>query len=293
MKAFILLCISFLLGCRPDAETPTNPEEFLSDLIPKNQLAHGGVLSPNGKQFYITLSDTLFQNFEVMVSQKRNNQWQSPEPAFFNSLFDEHGVAFAPFGNQLYFSSTRPTGIDSLPRTWHIWRCTKTKDGWSDAEYVAIPTMSQKLVSHPSLTQNGRMYFHSGGVDYSELALFYSDQIDGQFSIPHKVELSANHVGLSITPFIAYDESYLLFGQIRDGQEALYYSQNTNGNWQQPLRLPDAVNTDNKANPFIDASGQYLYYASGSYNEQGVAKNWIIKRAQWKDVSDSLRFNKN
>lgn len=293
MKAFLLLSTFLIIGCRPDAKTQIEPEGFLAELIPKNQLAHGGVLSPNGRQFYITLSDTLFQNFEVMVSQKKNDQWQPPESAFFNSEFDEHGVSFSPNENQLYFSSTRPTGIDSIPQTWHIWRCTKTSGIWSEPEFIHIPTMSNQLASHPSLTQNGRMYFHSGGVDYSNLSLFYSDQVDGQFSIPQKVMFEGIDFEYSITPYVAFDESYLLFGLIQNNEEALYYSKNVEGSWQTPIRLPEVINSNNKANPFIDTDGQYLYYASGEYNERNVAANWTIKRVGWKASSDSLKFIQN
>ncbi|MDW3208414.1 MAG: hypothetical protein R8N23_01005 [Reichenbachiella sp.] len=293
MKAFLLLSTFLIIGCRPDAKTQIEPEGFLAEHIPKNQLAHGGVLSPNGKQFYVTLSDTLFQNFEVMVSQKKNDQWQPLEPAFFNSEFDEHGVSFSPNENQLYFSSTRPTGIDSIPQTWHIWRSTKSTDGWGKPEFINIPSMSQNLVSHPSLTQSGRMYFHAGEVDYSNLTIYYSDQVDGQFSIPKQVSFEGGLNGPTITPYVGATESYLLFGHVQDGQEAMYYSQNRNGNWQKPIRLPDVVNTNNKANPHVSADSDHLYYASGEFTETGVPRRWIIKRIKWKGLSDCLRLNKN
>lgn len=291
----ILFYISFclLLGCGAKKETTPMPEDFLSVLIPQGKLAHGGVLSPEADQFYITLSDSAFEQFDVMVSNRTDDQWGSFAPAFFNSDYNEHGIAFSPDNEHLYFSSTRPTGIDSMPETWHIWRCSRVSDQWSDPEFVNIPSMSQKLVSHPSLTENGRMYFHAGEVDYSNLTIYYSDQVDGQFSIPRQVSFEGGINGPTITPYVDPKESYLLFGYVQDGQEAMYYSQNENGHWQKPIRLPDVVNTNNKANPNISADSQHLYYASGEFTETGVPRNWIIKRIRWKGLSDCLRLNKN
>ena len=46
--------------------------------------------------------------------KKVDGIWSSPKEAFFNSDYSEHGMSFSPDGNTMYFSSTRPTNIDSV-----------------------------------------------------------------------------------------------------------------------------------------------------------------------------------
>ncbi|WP_422361010.1 hypothetical protein [Reichenbachiella sp.] len=294
MKQYVYLTILFLSCCtEPKREVPFEPEAFLSEFVPAGQLAHGGVLSPDGLQYFLTLSDSNFQYFNVVMSENKNGKWSETEPAFFNSSYDEHGVSFTANQQYIYFSSTRPIHKDSLPNSWQIWRCRKISKGWSEPEWVELPSMSGQLVSHPSFTRSDRMYFHAGKTDYSQLSIYYADQNDGNFSAPRMVDFTINLEGLQITPYIAADESFLIFGHVADGTERLYLSKNIKGEWQSPLALSDKINHNCKANPFVATDTKFLYYASGEFNDNGIPKNWIIKRVPWKGIPDSIRFSKN
>ncbi|WP_420580410.1 TolB family protein [Reichenbachiella sp.] len=294
MKPYFYLTILLLsCGTEPKQQASFEPEAFLSEFVSAGQLAHGGILSPDGLQYYVTLSDSNFQHFNVVMSENKNGKWGVPKPVSFNSSHDEHGVNFSPDQQYIYFSSTRPVPKDSLSNSWQIWRCQKTPDGWGEPEWVILPSMSGQLVSHPSLTETGRIYFHAGKKDYSQLSIYYANQHNGKFSAPKKVTFNTILEGLQITPYVAADESFLIFGQLANGKEELYVSKNINGEWQTPIRLNDKINHDCKANPFISTDAKFLYYASGKFDDHGIPKNWIIKRVLWKGMPDSIRFSKN
>lgn len=284
MKIFYFSILALLTACCTSSN-PTDlntPEAFLYEQIPNDQLAHGGAFSPDGQQFYLTLSDKSFQNFDVVVFNQNEGKWEDPQPAFFNTSYEEHGVCFSTDGKTLYFSSTRPTGIEGISETWHIWCAKKIDNQWTEPEFVNLPAMENKLVSHPSLTQSNRMYFHAGELDYSDLTLYYADKKNGQWLTPKPIEIESDSAALFITPFIAPDESYLVFGKVDKNKEYLVISYNSNNQWQTPKTLNDSIQMNNRSNPFVNLTDNNLYYAVGAFTPEGVPNNWHIKRMSFK-----------
>jgi len=305
MKAiaqFISLAILMsIIGCNTTMKVNTEQEKYLGEsppidmpelfkpeLIPDKQLAHAGVFTPDMNEYYYTLSDVSFSQFTVMYIRRGDDQWTSPKEAFFNSSYLEHGVHFTEDGQWVYFSSTRPIGKDINSSTWNIWRSKRLKNGWSEAKLVNIPGMEGKSNSHPSLTRSGRMYFHSYNSDYSDMALFVADPVEGEFQKPKKVNFTAGENHNMLTPFVAPDESYLLFEKKFDGFFEIYISYRSNEGWLLPQRLSDNINTKNLGNPYITPDGQYLFYASGNWKSSTQENDWVIKWVSTKDVFTRL-----
>jgi len=269
------------LGESPPIDAPVL---FKPELIPEKQLAHAGVFTPDMTEYYYTLSNANFSQFTVMYVRKSAGQWSAPKEAFFNSAYLEHGVHFTADGQWLYFSSTRPITQEGTSSNWHIWRSKKVQGGWSEAEWVNIPGMLGKSSSHPSLTRTGSMYFHSYNPDFSDMALFVTEPLEGVFQKAKKVALPAGENHNTLTPFIAPDESYLLFEKKFDNYLEIYISYRDNGNWQRSKRLPDNINTKNLGNPFITPNGEYLFYASGQWLSNKSPREWLIKWVNTKTV---------
>lgn len=259
---------------------PTDwPISFLADLIPADQIAHAGVFTPDLLGFYFTLSNKQFSQFDVMFITFENGCWTTPRPAFFNSVYLEHGVHFSVDNQWAYFSSTRPRGTGAVSDDWGIWRSRRTGHGWSAPEFVAIPGMEGRVFSHPSITTGGRLYFHSYNQDFSDMSLFSASPIGERFSTAEKIELPDWKDESVLTAFIAPDESYLLFTKKwRDMlTHEIYISRRAAGEWQLPIKLSDAINTNNLGNPFVTSDGQYLFYAAGFWPTDAPAHDWLIK----------------
>lgn len=263
---------------------PTDvPIPFKLDLVPVGMLIHSGIFSPNLEQYYYTLSDQNFFQFTVKMIYKKGNEWSKPVNAFFNSEYNEHGMNFSPDGQYLYFSSTRPTGIDGIPETWHIWRSHKINGEWSEAEFIDIPNLRQRLVSHPTISNDGSIYFHSGTTNYADLELFYAQQVDGKFQEAIKLPPEVNIKPSLCTPYIAPDESYIIF----EGTTVLYISfKDENGKWKEAKALDDAINKNGRGNPYITPDEKYLFFAAGV--EPNPNEKWAV---YW--VSTESVFNRN
>ncbi len=291
LKIVFLLALSFL-NCENGSENikmqyltediPGNsPIEFRGASIPEDKLIHKGMFSPDLNEYYYTISNKNFEHFDVQVIRKEAGQWSKPQKAFFNSEYDEHGMSFSPSGNTLYFSSTRPVRKEGTLSTWHIWKSEKIDGQWQEPNYVDIPNLRSQLLSHPTITNSGTLYFHSSNPDYSEMEIYRSEQVNGQFQNAEKVKIPISHNVGKCTPFASPDEKYLVYATIGKELELMVSFNDGKGNWTESVRLNDEINHAGQGNPFITPDGKFLFYTTGGIEE----KKWTVK---WVNIESEL-----
>lgn len=256
---------------------PTNiPILFKPELIPKNQLIHRGVFSNDLNAYYFTISDTNFARFDIKVSVKQNGEWSQPNDAFFNSQYSEHGISFSPDGNKLLFSSTRPVGDTTIAETWHLWESTKRDDKWSDPEFIKLSGFDNKLTSHPAISNDGTLYFHSSEPDYSNMWVYQSRLIDGEYQVPQKLTFNGLSSIGACTPYISSDGKILIFASInKDGSLPMYFCRKlATDEWSKPELLSKEINQNSQGNPYLTPDNQFLFYAK-EINKNKWSINWV------------------
>jgi len=269
MKNIFLLLTLVIISCNKEkavnkylTESIPNdtPLPYNIELIPEGKLIHSGIFSPDLSEYFFTISDKNFQQFDVLISRKQKGKWSIPTEVFFNTKNNEHGTSFSPDGKYIYFSSTRPVNIDGVSTTWHIWRSKRNGDHWTDPEFVDIPNLHDKLVSHPSITTDGTLYFHAGNTDYSDLFIYCSKMKNEKYSEAIKLPGEINFDTKQNTPYISPDGSYLLF----ESSPNLYISYSDKmGNWSAAKPLNEKINRHGKGNPFITPDQKYLFFVAG------------------------------
>jgi hypothetical protein len=276
---YIVLLVLGLWSCHdmrntPFSEPPSkSPIPFMPEIIPEGALVHRGIFSPALNEYYFTVSDQKFEKFDVYVMRWEGTNWSAAEVAPFNSEYNDHGTSFSPDGDVVYFSSTRPAPSAGVVGTWHIWRSVYVYDEWAEPEFVDIPNMRDRLVSHPSLSRDGVMYFHAGNPDYSDLDIYSSQLINGAFQDAVRLSSSINSGDSEVTPFVSPDGTYLLFERAPD----LYISQKDGrGQWTPARRLPEKINIRGKGNPFVTSDGKYLFYVAGNKVRPGEHQTWHV-----------------
>ncbi len=272
----------FLVDQIPD----TIPITFKQDLIPKDKIIHRGVFSPNFEEYYYTISNKNFEQFTIYSIQKINGKWSTPKKAFFNSDYNDHGMSFSSDGKSLYFSSTRPVNIEGVASTWHIWKSEKKDNVWSTPEYVDIPNLRDKLVSHPSVTNSGTLYFHVSNTDYSEMDIYSSKLVNGKFQNAQKLIVPQYAKVGKCTPYIAPKEDYIIFATIGNQLDLIISFMDKNGKWTHTKKLPEKVNTLGQGNPCITPDHKFLFFATGDH----IDKNWSVK---WVNIESELKKNQN
>ncbi|WP_235297108.1 TolB family protein [Portibacter marinus] len=250
------------------------PIPFKSELVPKGKLIHRGIVTPELDAYYFTLSSRDFSHFDIYFIERVESKWSEPQKASFNSDYNDHGMSFSPDGNTIYFSSTRPVENTNVEQTWHLWKTEKQNGTWIKPSYVDIPNLRQKLTSHPSITKDGTLYYHSSNLDYSEMDIYYSKQVDGKFQPAQKVALldSAN-LGRT-TPYVSADGSFLIYASVNKSLNLMISYKDNNDKWTQAEALNKKINTNGQGNPYVTPNNKYLFFATEKDN------NWVVKWAR-------------
>ncbi len=258
----------------------TRPVVFKKDLVPSDKLIHRGIFNPDLNEYYFTLSDSNFRNFDIFFISELDGDWSKPEKAFFNSKYDDHGMSFSPNGEEIYFSSTRPVNQSDIADTWHIWRCKNINGKWTSPSYVDIPNLRHKLVSHPSITKSGTLYFHSSNLDYSGMDIYYSHQTGNKFSPAGKLQLPMDSSVLRCTPFVSDSGDYLVYAIISTHLDFMITYKNQDGIWQQGVPFSDKINANGQGNPYITPDNRFLFFTAGEIGEE-----WFVK---WVNIESTL-----
>ncbi len=295
IKILISFSILIFLSCKNETKYSTEafltekipvdmPIEFKKNLTPQNKLIHKGMFAPNLKDYYYTISDKNFERFDVYVITKNNGIWSKPKKAFFNSRYSDHGMSFSPDGNTLYFSSTRPVDIDGVASTWHIWKSDKVDEKWNVPIFVDVPNLRNKLVSHPTITNSGTLYFHVSNLDYSEMDIYYSKQVNGTFENAKKAIISMDSSTQKCTPYVSPKGDYLIFASINNTLDLMITFDSGNGSWINTKKLNEKINNNGQGNPYVTPDNKFLFFTTGKHSEE----NWSVK---WVDIASELPNN--
>lgn len=291
-----LIFLSFLFwACQGDGESLSHTNPYLAselptyeplDLgliqIPEDMLVHRGVFSPDLNHFYYTLSPRDFSQFDMYVIDKKGSRWSKGRKASFNSGYSDHGMSFSADGNSLFFSSTRPVNEEEIPNTWHIWKSERMGESWGEAQYIDIPNLRDKLLSHPSIGNSGRLYFHASNLDYSDMNLYYADILDGKYQAAVKLDIPGLGDLQSCTPYISPREDLLIFAAISNQLDLMITHKTADGSWTKARKFNTKINTKGQGNPYLSPDQKYLFYAA----EEDSSSNWSIK---WVHIESELK----
>ncbi len=281
--------------CSSDRDTSINylgqdppglsAELFAPGLISTDSMEHSAPsFSPDGKIVLWTVLDRTY-HASMMEMTFENGKWSSPHRASFaDSTADDYYPSFSPDGKKLYFSSRRkvPAGYEEN-RSIRIWEVERTEHGWG------IPVPFDSLVSDGeeyahSITSEGTLYFSSSQGGSTNWNLLRSKKVNGAYTRPELLPYSINSVGYEDGPYVAPDESFLIFDSQRPdglgGGIDLYISFKKEGEgWMIPVNMGPKINS-HAAERFarLSPDGKYFFFGStrnASATKSGFDIFWI------------------
>lgn len=240
------------------------PEVFAPDFISgKGRMHCLPTISPDHTEIYWQILPP-----QIMVMKQINGNWTKPEPAGFSNTRNNQ-APFVSNDNTIYFSSSREKGQGSLD----IWYITKENGEYGEPINIGLKINTDKSESQPTVSENRTIYY-SGNVQgklYNR-GIYYSKFINGEYSapvlLPEPINIMDTNV-LDYTPFIAKDESYLLFCSNRQNPEKelchIYISfKKNNGEWSEPVDLSLKMNFNSSSKfPYVSPDGKFLFFSSG------------------------------
>jgi ankyrin repeat protein len=196
------------LGQKPPGDTP---ERFAPGIVSGhgfNSEHSPAVFSPDLKEVYWTAK---FKG-PILFMVQENGIWSTPQRAPFNSKYGDGEPIFSPDGKKLFFLSLRPLQPRGIADKENMWFVERTKHGWSDPKPVSPVINAYDLHWLFSVASNGNIYFSSVQDDgFGSKDIYFSEWVKGQYSEPRNLGKSINTKGIEHTPYIAPDESYLVF----------------------------------------------------------------------------------
>jgi len=172
----------------------------------------------------------------------------------------------------------------------------RTESGWSELQDLEPPTVSNDsmYIMRLSSSANGTYYFDTYKENDPAFPIRYSRLINGQHEEPKALPKAINTGTFLSHPFIAPDESYLLFDAEREdgfGESDIHISfKQKDGTWGNGINLGDKINTNAwEASASITPDGKYLFFSRnvGSNDFENVDVFWVDAK-----IIETLRPNK-
>lgn len=299
--ATILVLAGLIAGAARSGDLSSLAGPYLGQKVPglvaevfAPRLVRGGVCSGfmSGGELFVfkMLSPDLDWKFEpVYVTELVDGRWSEPTMEPFEGLYP-YNFTVAPDGATLYFTSVRdPADHSTLLRQSNIWRTERTSDGWSEPEFIGPPVNTDEdFENYPSVTREGTLYFMSWRDEgFGKDDVYRSRLVDGEYLPPENIGAPVNTELSEIDPFIAADESFLIFCSQKPGGFGgwdLYVSfQSDDGSWSAPANLGSAVNSEAaELRPSVTPDGKYLFFTS---DRSGDGETYWVSSA----VTESLR----
>ena len=217
--------------------------------------------SPDERQLVFSVTNSKWDSFTLKSLRMKNGAWTEPGTAsFLGSSPDGLVACFSYDMKKVFFTSSRP----AYPPA-NIWVSERGETRWSEPTMLEPPVSSDGNEFEVAISKSGTLYFSSarnGG--FGDMDLYRAPLIDGKYPTIENLGPVINSSAGDDLPYIAPDESYLIFGSSREeglGQIDLYISFQIDGEWTQPQNLGPPINSKSFDNyPFVSPDGKYLFF---------------------------------
>jgi len=195
------------------------------------------VFSPNNEECLIGIG--INNTFQILYTDFYSGYWTVTIPAGFITINRPIEPFFSPDSLHIFLTSDAD-----------IYECTRVNQTWTTPVNLGSPVNTGFEEYHPTTALNGTLYFCSMRENPSSY-LYRSVLENGNYSTVEKLDIVINRHNSeqdgAYDPFIAPDESYIIFSSIRSdgyGQADQYISYNRNGSWTNPKNLGPSINTN-------------------------------------------------
>lgn len=264
------------------------PELFAHELFSLPGINPLGLsFTPDGRELYFT--SWRREPRAVIVCMKRiEDEWTRPEAVPFSGKYMDWDLNLSPDGKKLFFSSKRPIEEDGEPQEYgDLWFVEKDEHGnWGRPKHLGSKVNGESDEVHPTVSRRGTLYFF---LDTEKDApdIYCSEFKDGAYASPKKLGASVNTEHADMDPFVAPDESYLIFHSDRPGGHGrvdLYISfRNKDGSWATAKNMGIPINSEGSDYcGRVTPDGKYLIFSSRRGGKKGIY--WVDT-----EVIDELR----
>jgi hypothetical protein len=231
---------------------------FAPNIVP-GDMFNSVTVSSDGQEIYWAARNG------IMGTKLMDGRWTTPAVVLFSGRsaepFYDDAPVVSPDNRKLFFTSRRPISYSTGNRE-HIWYVERTSSGWSEPEPLPqIINSTSGIHFQVSASNSGTLYF--GVFAGDKFIIYYSRFINGAYTTPEPFSL-LNNFGHVMCPFIAPDESYIIFNKAVRHESEGYYEpdgyyisfKGRDNQWLPPQRL---VQLSNRESSFVTRDGKYIF----------------------------------
>ena len=243
------------------------PKLFDPKIVSPEGLFEGGSFSSDMKEYYFSRKNGKYKNRTFFVIRYENGRWGN------ESETDIKWPTFSKDGTMMYGGK---------------WYRERTDTGWSEPKNQGEFLKDQ--LHGISRSSTGTYYFGfykkedngSGSIRYSRL-------INGVYETPQKLSESINKGKYIAHPFIAPDESYLMWDVEREdgyGGSDIYISfRAKDGSWMPAINMGEQINTSlEESSPGVSQDGKYLFFSRGEWKIREDGSRYWTAGPYWVDI---------
>lgn len=220
------------------------PEPFAPGLVSSPGYEYGGVFSPDMEAFYFIRGRDEGSAQDFVVFRYEDADWRE------TVLSPRVGQPFiAPDGDTLHLGGRYMERTDA---------------GWSEIHSLGQPFDDFQIMRLTASSVGTYVFDEIGSAD-GDGVLRYSRLVDGVREAPRPFSAAINTGTFNAHPFIAPDESYILWDGRRPsgfGGSDIYISfRQADGDWGPAINLGEAINTPAwEASASVTPDGRYLFF---------------------------------
>ncbi len=216
------------------------PEVFAPGIVSKEHRDWTGRFTPDMQEYYFTRNNSKSRKSTKIVFTSENNKWHE------TVLEPRMGGSISPDGKTMHAGNKYRERTDS---------------GWSELKSLGSPFEDIPIMVLTA-SSNGTYVFDErtevGTIRYSRL-------IDGNRESPKAFGKEINSGKWTAHPFIAPDESYIIWDSEREegyGENDLYISFRLgDGSWSNAINLGDKINTEGPdTGGVVSPDGKYFFF---------------------------------
>jgi len=228
------------LGQKPPGLTP---EVFAPGIISTKGWEYGAVFAPGMKELYWVRevnADTEPEQ-QFVVFEQKNNKWHE------RMIGKRYGTStLSTDGKTMFFGRSYKE---------------RTESGWSEMKRLG-PDFEDIRIMRVTASAKGTIVFDEAKNDST---LRYSRMVDGRREAPKPLPKEINTGEWNAHPFIASDESYIIWdgqrnSEVRNADLFISFKQ-TDGSWGEAIKFDERINTpsaDFAAQ--VTPDGKYLFF---------------------------------
>ena len=269
----------------PEGEAPIFAPDIISSSVGDDN--HGGItFSPDGTEIFWNL------RAKIWLMKLQNGRWTKPDIVPFSKnmgAYNDDNPFISPDGKRLFFTSTRPGSVSENKE--NIWFAERTPTGWSEPKPVSAEVNAMPLHWGISVSRAGTLFFGGTAQDgYGRGDIYCSRLEKGEYTKPVNLGPAINGKGLDHCPYIAPDESYLIYARMDDAGAGFYLSfKNKAGQWMPPVKLSEELEG---VCPLVSPDGKFLFFVSDGIfwmSAKFIEKLRPKDAAQTQEIIDAVR----